>query len=95
MTCCTFVYSVINLTWNNQYVFFIDSTIFSGKVIKDYPYSVEWFYAVGSRLYHHRLDHGIPTRISQCELAIRAWTAARDKHSSLFSLSVSDEEKNV
>ncbi len=23
MTCCTFVYSVINLTWNKQYVFFI------------------------------------------------------------------------
>ncbi len=23
MMCCTFVYSVINLTWNKQYVFFI------------------------------------------------------------------------
>ncbi len=23
MTCCTFEYSVINLTWNQQYVFFI------------------------------------------------------------------------
>ena len=23
MTCCTFVYSVINLIWNKQYVFFI------------------------------------------------------------------------
>ncbi len=25
MTCCTFVYSVINLIWNKQYVLFIDA----------------------------------------------------------------------
>ena len=27
MTCCTFVYSVINLIWNKQYVFFIYHTL--------------------------------------------------------------------
>ncbi len=63
MTCCTFVYSVINLIWNKQYVFFIlvvsdfdgprSVTKYDGKWIKSFT---DWQHTKKPLLRHYLLE---------------------------------------